>query len=63
MHRGRSTVVHHARVRRGAAQCTGSAVMIAGKGRIRMVSQAGAGAESMVAVRRVHVVNRGGDGN
>lgn len=61
VHRGRSTVVHHARIRRRAAQSTRSAMMIAGKGRIRMVSQAGAGVEPMMTMGGVQVVYRGRD--
>lgn len=38
-------------------------MMFAGEGGIRVMGQAGAGAEAVVAVRRVHVVYRGGDGH
>lgn len=56
-------MVHHTRVGRRAAQSAGRPVMFAREGGTRVVGQAGAGAEPMVTVRRVHVVYRGGDGH
>lgn len=61
MHRRRAAVVHHARIRRRTAQCTGNTVMIAGKGRIRVMGQAMAGAESLMTSWRVYVIYRSRD--
>jgi hypothetical protein len=62
MHRGRPAMVHHARVGRRTAQSTGSAVMIAGKGGSRVMGETSVGAESMMTVGRVYVINRSRDG-
>jgi len=62
VHRGRPAMVHHARVGRRTAQSTGSAVMIAGKGGSRVMGETSAGAQSMMTVGRVYVINRSRDG-
>lgn len=58
-----AAVVHHTRIWRRTAQSTRNTVMIVGKGGIWMMSQARAGAKSMMSARRVYVVYRGRDGH